>query len=116
MMCLLEHLDAFHVAHLFEHLRPYRNADLAKVRFLEQKHIRSRLSDPATDAERELVADDPLVIRQLEKIELAGDFQLSPQRFSINSNTHRRQLVPTFGNWIPNEYVAVQAVHRAAVF
>ena len=67
---LFKHEDVLLCAHLLQYLRPYRDADLAQVSLSEQKHQRARLADPASNRERNLVGQYPVVVRQLRQIKL----------------------------------------------
>ena len=43
-----------------------------EVRLAQQKHQGARLPDPSTDAQRDLVIDDGLVIGEVQEVELVG--------------------------------------------
>ncbi len=83
--------------------------------FPEQEHHGSRLSNTTTNAEWYLVVDDCLVIRQLEKVELASDPQLLLQRLSVNADTHGAEFVTTPCHRVPNENIAIQSVKFFAI-
>src|SRR6266508_4941512 len=71
-MALFDHSDVSLRAHVFKHFRPHRHADLAQVRLPEQEHHGARLPDLAADGEGERPVDDPLVIWELQQVELVG--------------------------------------------
>src|SRR5208337_10220 len=83
---LIQYMDILLLAHLLQHLWPHRDADFAEVRFAQQQHQRSRLPDAAADAERNLVVDDRLVIRELQKVQLSGQLQLLLERFGVHAD------------------------------
>jgi len=56
------------------------------------------------------------MIRELEEIQLAGNFELLFKGFGVDTDTHRGQLVAAFCDGVPNEDVAVHAVHWTAIF
>ena len=60
---LVEHVDVLPGAHVLEHLRPDRHADLTQVGLLEQEHVGPGLPDAAADRQRDLVIQDHLVVR-----------------------------------------------------
>ena len=49
------------------------------------------------------------------KSSLAGDLELLPQRLLGDADAHRGQLVAALGDRVPDQDVAVEAVHRLAV-
>jgi hypothetical protein len=72
MMDSLQDVNVLFPAHFFEDFRPYRDADFAEMSPLEEEHQSAGLTDASSDAERDFIPDDGLVIRELEPIELAG--------------------------------------------
>src|SRR3990172_3933395 len=83
---LLEDEDVPFGAEILEDLRPHRDAHLAEVRLLQQRHVRPGLADAAPDRERDLVVHDRLVIRQGQEVHLAGDLELLDQRLLGDTN------------------------------
>jgi len=98
----LQHENVFAGAHLFQDSRPDGDAHFAQVRFAQQQHEGARLPDAAADAERQLVLQDGAVIRIIQKIELAGHFQLLAQGFVVHTNAHGGELVAPLGDMIPH--------------
>lgn len=68
---LLQDMDVLLLAHLLEYLWPYSGTHLSNMRLLEQKHEGTRLANAATNAERDLVVDQCLMVGELEEIKLA---------------------------------------------
>ena len=81
---LLEHEDVLLRADLLEDLRPDGDRDFAQVRLVEKEHLRATLADAAADAERRLAADDPLVVGQVQPVQLTGDLELLAEGFGVD--------------------------------
>jgi hypothetical protein len=113
---LFDHMNVFLPAHVLEDFRPDRDAHFPEMRFLEEKHQGAGLADASTDAERDFVLDDRLVIRELEPIELARDLQLLFEGFSVHTDAALHELVAPLGHRIPDQDVPVEAVHGFALF
>jgi len=55
-------MDVLLLAHVLEHLRPYGDTDLSKVRLFEQKHGGTGLPNATTNAEWDVAVYDCLVV------------------------------------------------------
>ena len=77
---LLQNEDVAFRAQVLEDLRPHGHGDLPEVRLAEQIHVRPGLADAAADGQRDLVVQDRLVVRQVDKIELPRHLELLEQR------------------------------------
>src|SRR5262245_8249116 len=74
-------------AHLLEDLRPDGDAHLSQVGLPEQEHGGAGLPDAAADAQGKLVLQDALVIKELEKVQLAGQLQLLPEGLCVHPDS-----------------------------
>src|SRR5215469_15570328 len=79
-LSLVQHMNVLLLAHVLQHLRPHGDADLAEVGLAQEQHQRPRLPDAAADAQRDLVIDDRLVVREVEEVELVRQLKLLLQR------------------------------------
>jgi hypothetical protein len=68
---LFEDADVPLGAYVLELFRPHCDAALAEVGCPQEVHVSPRLADAAADAQRYLVVENRLVIRQLEEVFLA---------------------------------------------
>ena len=58
------------------------------MRLAQQKHQRTRLSDPLADAERNLAVQNRLMIRVAEELQLTGQFELPPEAGPVDADAH----------------------------
>ena len=113
---LFNDVDIFFVAHIFKDFRPDGSGDLAEVCLFQEEHKGAGLSYASADTEGELVIQDALMIGQLHKIELVGNFELHFERIGVDADTHTCQLVAPFSDRVPDEDIAVEAVGIPAGF
>ena len=102
-------------ADLLELLGPDTDCDLAEVGRTQQVQVGPRLAEAAADGQRTLVVQDSLVLGKLEEVELVADSELHLHGFLGDPDSHRGELVPAPGDRVPNQDVAVEAMHRPAV-
>ena len=91
---LLYYENTFLLTHVREHCGPDGGTDFADMCLLEQQHERPGLTDAAAYAQRNVVVDDRLMIRQFQEIEMAREFQLPPERLGGDADVvldHRNQ-------------------------
>ena len=69
---------------------PDAGLDFSDVRFLEQNHAQSALSDATSDAQGEFVVDKLLVEIEFASLLFPGNLELAEQRLFIDADTHRR--------------------------
>src|SRR5882762_4111833 len=113
---LLEHEDILVRADLFQELRPHRHADLAQMRFAQQKHGHSRRSDSSANRERNPVFQDHALIRQLQRVQLVRELQLLLQRRLRHADAHGTEFVAALGHWVPDWNVGLQPERKDALF
>ena len=68
--CLFQNENSFLRANVLEDLGPHRDADFAQVRFAEQKHQGSRLSDAASNRQRDFVLQYGAMVGQTQEVSL----------------------------------------------
>lgn len=108
-------MDIFLGANVFQNLRPDAYGDFAKVGFAEYQHESARLADTTTNAERNVVFQDGLVVGEFQEVELSGQFKLLFQGFGVDANAHRAEFVTTLGDMVPDQNVAIEAMTLSAV-
>ena len=94
-------------ADILKDLRPYGYTDLSDVRFLEQIHIGSGLSDAAANTEWNIVIHDCLVIRLFQEIKLSTYLKLLFESIPGDPYAHRRQFVTAFCHGVPYKNITV---------
>ena len=70
VVCLLENEDVSFTTYVFKYFWPHRYTNLAQMCFLEYCHLSAGLSDATSDAERNFVFHNGLVVWIFEKIKL----------------------------------------------
>ena len=55
------------------------------------------------------------MVRLVDQLELTSEAQLLLEAFRGYPDAHGRELVAASGYWIPDQDVAIQAVHRPSV-
>ena len=62
----------------------------ADVRFFQEQHTHARLTDAASDGERQGAVQDPFVERTFLPVEAALDLQLAMHALGVDTDAHRR--------------------------
>ena len=104
---LMQDVDVFTRADIFEDLWPHRYAHLTQVGLAQQVHIGPGLSDATPDAQWNLIVENGLMVREAEKIFLAGQFKLNRKCFPGDPYAHRRQLVTSLCHRIPYQDITI---------
>ena len=73
----------------------------------KQVHKGPGLPDATTDAQRNFIVKDGLVVGQIKEILLAGHPELDLKGLLRNSYPHRGQLVAPFSHRVPDQDVSV---------
>jgi hypothetical protein len=107
---LLQGIDIFLGADLFQDVGPNTDRDFTTMRFPEHEHHCAGLADASANAQRNFVLGDGMVIRELQEIELPRYFELAPESLSVDTNAHGTEFVAPPRGVIPDQNVAIQAV------
>jgi hypothetical protein len=76
-----------------------------------KEHQGAGLANSAADGERKFVVDDCLVIGELDELPSRFDIvKLATQGFGVYANAHGGEFVAAFGDGIPDQNVAIEAV------
>ena len=89
-------------------LWPNRYSYLPKMGCAQQIHESSGLSDASSNAERNPVIDDGLVVWEVKKIFLARHLELNPESVFSYPDAHRCQLVASLRHRVPHQNISVQ--------
>ena len=88
--------------------RPVGGLHLTDVRFAQEEHTKSRLTDTAADGVRQFTVEKRFVESQLGSLGASALVQLTKQCFLINTNPHGRKLEGDIQNGIVNDNVTVE--------
>ena len=86
---ILYEIHAKLLALLAHVVRPDRGLDFSDMPLMQQHHTESALSDTASDAQGQLVAQQLLMEVQLLALFLVRQLQLPEQALLIHTDTHR---------------------------
>ncbi len=109
--CLFQYVNIVVFTDLMKLRRPHGRADFTEMCFPEQQHLNARLAYTTADRQRNLVVEDHLVIRLRHFVFSRSNRHLFLERFRSHPDTHRGEFVPSFGQVVVHQDVAIQAVH-----
>ena len=76
---------------------------------LQVEHTKARLTDTATDAERQGAVEQSFVEVELLAVFLSAQGELAEEGFLVHTDTHGREFHGAVEHVVPNQEVAVQA-------
>src|SRR5208283_5175429 len=103
-------MDIFLRANLLQNFGPDADGDFAEMRLTQNQHEGARLPNASTDAERNIILHDGLVVGKLQEVKLGREFKLLAKRFGIDADTHGTEFMAAFCDVVPDQNVTIQAV------
>lgn len=88
---------------------PDARLDFANMRLAEIEHAKARLSNTATDAQRERALYEATMEVEFEAVLLAALLELVQKGFLVHSDAHRTELYGAVEHIVPHEEVAIQS-------
>ena len=87
---------------------PDAGLDLTDVSATHHKHAKTRLTDTAANGKRKLIIEKHPVEGEGATVITARERQLTVERFTVNTDSHRGDLKGAVKHLVPEEKVAVE--------